>query len=543
LGNALQAQGKTADAEQTYRHALELQKDILATVPEVPASREELVRTLNNLAVLLSGSDRRPEAEQSFLEAHEHWRKLAADSPAEPEFQHRLAASYGNLAGLWQELNHLDKAQEALAEAVAIAQKIAGQFPDSANYSEQLARSLNNLGVLQRQKRNPTDATEAIKKSRELWHSLVLKYPNVPDYQDELARALSNLAPMLVGLEAEEAHNRTVEIRTKLAGRFSDVRPYQEDLARSLGELGNFLKNAGKVREAADAFRNASQNWHALATSSPGSISYLKNLADTSNNLGIALAGTGRPDDAELAYRKALWAMGQLPDEVAARPEHRESFAKVHQNIGLLIGTRQLDEAEASLRFARTTFTELLSTSPDSPGLRHSLAAADSALGNVLAARDRLEEAEPLFRESLILRQELARQFPTMPAVQNTFAWFLATCPDSRFRDPDRAISAAERAVQLAPRDGKFWNTVGVARYRVGNWKQAIDALNKSIELRGTADAIDWFFLSMAHSQLGDKGDAQSHYEQARQWVRDNKPHDEELNRFHTEAELLLETK
>jgi uncharacterized protein HemY len=59
----------------------------------------------------------------------------------------------------------------------------------------------------------------------------------------------------------------------------------------------------------------------------------------------------------------------------------------------------------------------------------------------------------------------------------------LATSPDSKFRDPKRAVELAKKAVKLAPKEGNYWNTLGVAQYRASDWKEAIAALEKSIEL------------------------------------------------------------
>ena len=88
---------------------------------------------------------------------------------------------------------------------------------------------------------------------------------------------------------------------------------------------------------------------------------------------------------------------------------------------------------------------------------------------------------------------------------------------------------------------GGCWNTLGVAQYRRGDWKAAIEALTKSTELSKGGDGIDWFFLAMAHWRLGDKPAARSWYDKAVQWTNKNRPKDEELSRFRAEAAALLE--
>ncbi len=122
----------------------------------------------------------------------------------------------------------------------------------------------------------------------------------------------------------------------------------------------------------------------------------------------------------------------------------------------------------------------------------------------------------------------------------NTLAWYLATCPDPRVRKPDRAVQLAAQATQLAPNGGANWNTLGVAQYRAGQFKQAVTSLSKSMQLRSGGDAFDWFFLAMAHWQLKNKEEARKWYDKAVGWMEKSKPDDEELRRFRAEAAELL---
>ena len=128
-----------------------------------------------------------------------------------------------------------------------------------------------------------------------------------------------------------------------------------------------------------------------------------------------------------------------------------------------------------------------------------------------------------------------------MPCSHNNLAWLLATCPDPKFRDPEPGGRAGQESRRACTRrKGGHWNTLGVAHYRAGDWKAAIEALTKSMELRKGGDSTDWFFLAMAHWQLGDKPQARSWYDKAVQWMEKNQPKDEELIRFRAEAAALL---
>src|SRR5205823_3087568 len=92
------------------------------------------------------------------------------------------------------------------------------------------------------------------------------------------------------------------------------------------------------------------------------------------------------------------------------------------------------------------------------------------------------------------------------------------------------------KAVELSPRDGAIWNTLGVAQYRAGDWKAAITSLEKSMSLRNGGDSADWFFLAMAHRQLGDQPQARRWYDKAVAGMEKHQPNDDELRRFRAEA-------
>jgi eukaryotic-like serine/threonine-protein kinase len=153
--------------------------------------------------------------------------------------------------------------------------------------------------------------------------------------------------------------------------------------------------------------------------------------------------------------------------------------------------------------------------------------------GRALVAQKQWDKAIAAYTKALELK-------PGIPILCNNLAWILATCPDLRLRDAGRAVELATQATARAPEQRIFWNTLGAAHYRAGNWKAAIVALKKSAELRHGGDSFDWFFLAMAHSQLGDKKQARQLYDQAGAWMEKHHPNNDELRRFQKEAAQVL---
>jgi WD40 repeat protein len=131
------------------------------------------------------------------------------------------------------------------------------------------------------------------------------------------------------------------------------------------------------------------------------------------------------------------------------------------------------------------------------------------------------------------------------PLGLNNEAWRLATGPAAQ-RDPARALQLIQNAVKREPEQATFWNTLGVAQYRNGQYKEAVAALEKSLAAgQGRSDAFDLFFLAMCHAKLGDPAKAKDCFEKAVKWVEAQKnlpaQYVEELKAFRAEAaETLL---
>jgi len=134
----------------------------------------------------------------------------------------------------------------------------------------------------------------------------------------------------------------------------------------------------------------------------------------------------------------------------------------------------------------------------------------------------------------------LSRDGSIIAQAHNNVAWLLATCPDTGFRDAGQSVEHARAAVALDPTAGTYWNTLGVAFYRIGNWDQAKDALSRSLQMRDGGDSFDWFFLAMIDQKQGRRDQALDLYEKAVQWYQNSAPNDDELYRFQVEAALVL---
>jgi tetratricopeptide (TPR) repeat protein len=150
-------------------------------------------------------------------------------------------------------------------------------------------------------------------------------------------------------------------------------------------------------------------------------------------------------------------------------------------------------------------------------------------------------EAEGACRLQIARLMEYVASNPSGPGNLNGLAWARLTWPVPGVLDPDKSVELARQAVEKAPEDGAIWNSLGVALYRAGDWKAAIEALGKADELSpDKSPAFNGFFLAMTHRQLGDRERARSWYDRAVEWMDRHGPEDEALRRLRAEAAALL---
>ncbi len=148
-----------------------------------------------------------------------------------------------------------------------------------------------------------------------------------------------------------------------------------------------------------------------------------------------------------------------------------------------------------------------------------------------------------------ILVEQAISQKPNSANTCNNLAWLLTTGPPA-IRDGQQAETLARRAVELAPDEATYFNTLGVALYRTGNYPEAITALEKSLAHNDPFNQpYDLLFLAMCHSRLGDSAKAHESQERAMKLMTAHasgrsKDWHEELQEFVKESrETLAEKK
>ena len=271
------------------------------------------------------------------------------------------------------------------------------------------------------------------------------------------------------------------------------------------------------------------------------------NREETGSSLAAAeeYDALGRRDEAEFAYRRAveLSAPGPAPDAEALdiHASALDGLARSLMSDGCPEG------AEPALREALAVRLELASLDHDA-GRLGDLATAHEKLARALSGAGRAREAIEERRRALDLWSTLVASRPRdddyrarRVVALNDLAWLLACAADPSARDPAVAVDLATEAARQSPADPACWNTLGVARYRSGDWAGAVEALHHAVGAGpGGGTGFDHYFLSMACLRLGEVDQARLWFDRAVDWTSRYRPDHPGLASFRDEAAVLF---
>jgi serine/threonine protein kinase/Flp pilus assembly protein TadD len=376
--------------------------------------------------------------------------------------------------------------------------------------------------------------------------------------------------------ETERLMSQIVEVRRRAQG------PDNGNTVHATHTLAEVLHSQGRVAEAELLYRDSLEKYRSLKLMSR------INGPSAMRGLALVLKDLGKLDKAEAL---ALEAMETLREP---RPEdHAEGLVVLG---AILTAAGKAADAEPLLREGLEIRRNVL------PKGHWAVADAESLLGGCLAERKRYADAEPLLKTSYedlqkdervpprvlreaharlvqlyeawgkpeeakawiarevlvpdqrilrekwtaamrLERQKLYRLFrencPATGEQYNQLAWIMATAYDQELRDPQQAVDLAKQAVEKEPQKHDYWTTLGVAQYRVRDWKASLTSLDQARHLGKEGGGVA-FFLAMAYWQTGDKSKARQWYDRAVRWMDQNKPQDEQLRHFRDEAATLL---
>jgi tetratricopeptide (TPR) repeat protein len=197
---------------------------------------------------------------------------------------------------------------------------------------------------------------------------------------------------------------------------------YREHRARAHTSLADVLKELGKPDEAEVEYRRAIARWKQLTANFPVILTYRQDLANTHKALGKLLHDRGKAK-AEPEYRRAIAAWKRLSGDFPTVPAYRLERAKIHDRLGLLlVRLGKPEAAQTEHRRAIALFGQLAAASGRVPVYRDGLAASRNNLGTLLRDLGQQAAAEAEIRQALALQKQLAADFPSVTDYQYKLA-------------------------------------------------------------------------------------------------------------------------
>jgi tetratricopeptide (TPR) repeat protein len=403
--------------------------------------------------------------------AAELYRQVVADDPAHSHAWYLLGIACHGLGQSDEALAHLHRAlrhQPGLAEAhnhVGLIFAQAGRldealasFRAAARAKPSLAEAHHNAALALLKQNRAAEAAaacrEAVKARPDfadahntlglalaaegLFDEAAASYREALRLQPNHARAQANLA------EALRQLGETGSLAALASG------PGGAKSAEASNQLGLALMGQGKAEEALPHFREAVQ--------------LRPDFAEAHNHLGLALAGLSRPAEAVTSYREAIHLQPDL--------------AQAHHNLGVALRMQgKHAEAEAACR-------EALRLKPDSPE-------GHNNLGLALLEQRKYEEAGVSLREALRLKPEFAQGYNNLGIIQ----WRLGNLED--------AAASFTQSLRLRPGFPEAYNNLGNVLRDQGRFEEALDCFEKALQLKPDYGDAHWN-RSLLWLSLGD---------------------------------------
>jgi tetratricopeptide (TPR) repeat protein len=464
-------------------------------------------------------------------EALTFYEQLLPEERSNPKVCLQAARLYGTVADIHHTLGQWGKAVEAFNRQAELLSEVLAQEGPNPAHRHELASSHRRRGNALRDLGKLTEARAAYSAAAELLEQLLGEAPETAESKVALANTLLNKAGVLSATEEPEAlerlHNRILKLLGDAVAAAPKNPGYKAELALALESQGLFFLNTGHGTRALSLIDDALTIRKELLSRAKMGRDFDRYLGRNYANLGRAQAAAGRPGPAEQSYREGIAHLEGLVAEFPNTPFHSIDLALTLSSLAeFLEGRQRQPEADQIRRRLVSHYEQLIANFPEHVQSYVLLGAALWDLG-------RYAEAVELFRKAL-------KRDPESPMALNSLAWSLATSPEAVSRNPAEAVRLAQTAVEASPQTGVYWNTLGVAHYRCGEYQASLADVEKAMRLRQGGDSFDWFFVAMLHGHLGASAEAHKWFDRAVAWMDKHQPHNAELRRFRAEAEELL---
>jgi tetratricopeptide (TPR) repeat protein len=514
-GMADEGLGNDESAHDSYNRAIEISERLIKSYPDDLFSLDGLCQALDCQHKLIRSMGHHDDAVLLSRRVNDLVERISTLNSRDAGVLFRLGRSLHNLAGSSWNRGEFEKAREQLRQAIEAQEEALKLRP---NYKDaRLGLGFHNafygtitLGPLN----SPAEAEPFARKAAEIHRQLTRDFPAEREPWLQLADACSQLVDIHRAFDqldkATAANLEASKALTVLKDRFPDDRRVNWELSFMKMNSTELFFDARDLEEALEQCTDAESLLRVVSASNAPR--HLRYHLFSLSYMALILRDLGRVSEVPEIKQRAL--------EIRTRIEQRD-----------------MDDLTASSRMGQAWG-------------RYRIGRAFGSLAVIHAVLEEYDVAIELLNDGIRLQQQSYDEQSTNKAFRKSLSehysqlsYYLASHPQTECRQYDRALEAAQKAVDLNAKDESAWANQGMAQYRLGQIDPAIESLTKADELSKGKGGLFLFTLAMAHWQQEQPEKARDCLSKAINWLDQYDPerHDPVKRRLEEEANDLIQ--
>jgi tetratricopeptide (TPR) repeat protein len=365
LGGVAVDLGSPEESIAAFDQAVAVRERITQENPDHADARVSLAAALGSQGFALLRAGRLRPAETAYRRGLDLISDNGAETPDTSQTQRCRAGLLVNLGFLLHRVKRYPEAEEAYERAIAAWARLAAENPANPDDLSRLSLVWLDSGYLNEEWERPERALEGRRKAITYAEQLNEKWPGVDEHRHLLASAYQYQGWTLQRFGrpgAEAAFLKALPIREQLARDHPLRAEYQAERARLLNSLAWVYQNTGRPSQAEEAYKNAGLVYAGLVERYPGLPEYQRMLAHTYNGRAWLLHKySGRAAEAEADYLQVLKWRSKLASNDSNAPDDHRDLAFIRENLAeLYADTNRPAEARESFRQAVEGLTKLV---------------------------------------------------------------------------------------------------------------------------------------------------------------------------------------
>ncbi|MBI81766.1 MAG: hypothetical protein CMJ81_01090 [Planctomycetaceae bacterium] len=554
LGNLHRLAGHFDESRQKYQEAIR----IFEKHPDSVEAQLELAQVHTQRGLFFAEKNERDQAESSYQIAIDILEPRVTEDLEQTALAVTLGETLLNLGNLYRDNGDYSSATDALQRSVDLLDRLTtGQ--SAGRYVIALSKASLALGKTVYDQGHPQKALQLYDRSIE--HCAQLLQTTVSETREkefenldtrEVLAAASMLRASLLGKlgkykEQFEAYDLALRSFEQLSATRRHERRYHDSTVGTRYNRAMAFYRIGETSKAEADLRQALEHFQRLESIFEVDV-YVEHKATAIDDTGRVFSDQGKDPEAAQVHRRAIEFLSVLAQENPEVFRYRERLAVSRSNLGRVL--HKLDEdLEAVEQFSEAvkSLEEIVEQKPEVHRIHDELATVYQHLSLLYFDRGEKEPGRLAF-EKARRNWELVTSSENVASINylNNLALLLLHCPVPELRDIRLAKESAQRAIRVAPENSFYCTSLGIAEYREGNWTQAVEWLQKAVQLQsGQAMAPEQFFLAMTlwQQSAGPNDEADQYFDAAVEWMQSHRPGNRQLQRIYEEAKQLRETR